>query len=73
MNISVQLQIRNNPNYQRFLRENSQWYKILNRNPEYFNNFIEEMKKKYRLTTTDKINNVIEKFQLIRKFMNIIE
>jgi hypothetical protein len=72
MNLNIQFQIKSNPNYQRYLRENSYWYKILNRNPENFNAFAEEMKKKYRLTTTDKINNVLEKFQLIQKFMSII-
>jgi hypothetical protein len=72
MNLNIQFQIKSNPNYQRYLRENSYWYKILNRNPENFNAFAEEMKKRYRLTTTDKINNVLEKFQLIQKFMSIM-
>ena len=44
MQLGLQFKIRANPTYQRFLRENSHWYKILNRHPELFNHFISEMK-----------------------------
>ena len=36
MNLDIQFKIKNNPNYQRYIRENSYWYKILNRTPEAF-------------------------------------
>ncbi|MDD3821699.1 MAG: YlbE-like family protein [Bacilli bacterium] len=72
MNLDIQFKIKANPNYQRYLRENSHWYKILNRHPEQFNYFAEEMKERYKLRTTDKIDDFLEKIKLVRKFMNII-
>lgn len=36
MTLDIQYNIRNNPNYLKYIRENSHWYKILNRNPEMF-------------------------------------
>ena len=40
MDLYLQYKIKSNPNYIRFLRENSNWYKYLNRNPIYFNETI---------------------------------
>ena len=34
---------------------------------------IQEMKEKYKLTTTDKINELSEKLDLIRTFMNVLK
>ena len=33
MKINTYLKIKNDPNLQRYIRENSYWYKLLNRNP----------------------------------------
>ena len=33
MNLETQFKIKNNPMLQKYIRENSYWYKILNRNP----------------------------------------
>ena len=72
MNLDVQFKINSDVNYKRYLRENSNWYKILNRNPERFNDFVSEMKEKYRLRPTDKINDITEKIQLIQMFLNAL-
>lgn len=73
MNLDIQFKIKNNPNMQRYLRENSIWYKYLNRNPEYFNSFNEEMKEKYKLRPGDKINNFVDKLDLITSFLNVLK
>ncbi len=70
MNIETIVKIKNNPMLQKYIRENSYWYKILNRNPNYFNYFVDDMKKSYKLTTTDKINEISDKLDLIKAFMN---
>ena len=49
MNLDLQFKIKNDPNMTRYLRENSNWYKYLNRNPDYLSAFNEEMKEKYLL------------------------
>ena len=33
MTLDIQFKIKNDPNYIRYLHENSYWYKFLNRNP----------------------------------------
>jgi lipopolysaccharide biosynthesis regulator YciM len=59
MNLETQFKIKSNPLLQKYIRENSYWYKILNRNPEYINKMIEDMKKAYKLTFEDKIDDLI--------------
>ncbi|MDD4036324.1 MAG: YlbE-like family protein [Bacilli bacterium] len=72
MNYNIQFKIKGDPLYQRYIRENSHWYKILNRNPERFNDFIEEIKTRYKLRPTDKLNNILDKIRLVQKFMSMI-
>ncbi len=73
MNLDLQFKIKNDPNMTRYLRENSNWYKYLNRNPDYFNAFNEEMKEKYKLRPGDKINNFVDKLDLISSFINVLK
>jgi len=72
MTLELQFKIKSNPNYIKFLRENSFWYKTLNRNPELFNLFVDEMKEKYKLRASDKINNVVDKINLIQSFLSVM-
>lgn len=73
MNLETQFKIKNDPMLQKYIRENSYWYKNLNRNPNLVEYMIQEMKEKYKLTTTDKINDLSEKLDLIRTFMNVLK
>ena len=65
MVLELQFKIKNNPNYLRYLRENSYWYKRLNRNPGSFKQFEEEVKKAYHLRTTDRIVKAISTIELL--------
>jgi hypothetical protein len=71
MNIETQIKVFNNSNALRYLRQNSYWYKMLNRNPESFNVLVEEMKKAYKLNTEDKLESIAEKMKMVQMFMNI--
>lgn len=66
MTIDIQYKIKNNKNYVRFLRENSNWYKYLNRNPVNFKFFEEEVKTIYQLRPTDKINKVMNTIEMLQ-------
>ena len=72
MDTRIKLIIDSNPNYKIYLRSNSYWYKILNRNPNMIDKFIDEVKEKYKLRTTDKIENMIDKINMMSKFINIL-
>lgn len=72
MDTRIKIMIDANPNYKRYLRTNSYWYKTLNRNPEMINNFISEVKEKYKLRTSDKINDIMDKIDMVSKFINVL-
>ena len=73
MNIETQLKIRNNPNLKHFLRENSWWYKELNRNPESINEMQIEMKNYYKMNLSDQIDRFGKRIEMIRTFMDIMK
>lgn len=52
-----------------YLKDNSEWYKYLNRNPKYYGAFLENMKDKYKLRPTDKIKSTIDNIDLIRAIL----
>lgn len=73
MSINLQYKIKNNLMYQKFLRENSIWYKYLNRNPLLFNDFISDMKDKYELKPSDRLNKVLNNISLIQNFLDVLK
>lgn len=72
MDTRIKLIIDSNPNYKRYLRSNSYWYKTLNRNPQMVDSFVKEVKEKYKLRTQDKINNIMDKIDMLSKFINVL-
>ena len=68
MNLETQFKIKSNPIYVQYLHENSEWYKILNRDSSMFKVFEENVKRDYKLRTSDKI---IRALDTIEMFQNI--
>ena len=73
MNYDIQQRIHNDINLKRFIRENSYWYKELNRNSSNFPYFVDDMKIKYKLTTSDKINRTIDNISMINSFLDVLK
>lgn len=73
MILPIQFKIKENPYYLRYLRSNSYWYKTLNRNPRNFKAFEEEVKREYRLTKTDRLENAINTFEMLEKILSTIK
>jgi len=73
MQLDILMKINQDPIQKRFLRENSYWYKYLNRNSIYYKNFIDEMKEKYKLTTSDKLNKAIDNINMIHNFLDVLK
>lgn len=71
MNRSVLDKLISEEKYRLFLRENSNYYKDLNRDYKYYDTFKKEMKEKYKLRVIDKVDNVVDSIDLISKFMDI--
>lgn len=72
MTLELQFKIKNNPYYLRYLRENSIWYKYLNRNPEMFKTFEEEVKDKYELRPIYKISKALDTITMLQNVMSTL-
>lgn len=70
MPLEIQFKLKENPLYIKYLRENNIWYKRLMRNPKLFDAFVDEMKIKYKLRTSDKINKVMDTLDLVSNLFN---
>lgn len=69
MKYETKIFIYNNPNLLRYLRENSMWYKRLNRG-ESISIMEEEMKAKYGLRLKDKVDKISTGIDLVNAFMD---
>ena len=47
MSIDLIMKINSDPKQKQFLRENSYWYKYLNRSNTFYKEFLNDMKNKY--------------------------
>ena len=72
MDMKIKILLDSNANYKKYLRYNSYWYKILNRDSNRINDFIKEYKERNKLRVTDKIENAMDKLDLITKFINVL-
>lgn len=72
MSYEIQRRIDNDINLKRYLRENSNWYKRLNRSDDSFPYFVEEMKVRYKLTIGDKINRTIDNISMLESFIDVL-
>lgn len=73
MRLDIQYQINQDERQKMFLRENSYWYKYLNRNSVYYKDFINDMKDKYKLRTTDKLNKMMDNINLMKNFLDVLK
>ena len=73
MRLDILMNINSDPKQKQFLRENSYWYKYLNRDSRYYKDFINDMKEKYKLTTADKINKLSNNINTIRTFLEVLK
>lgn len=70
MNREVLEKLKQDPKYLKYLRQNSLWYKTLNRDSNKYNEFVKAMKVKYKLRTIDKIDNFVDSVDLITKILD---
>ena len=73
MNLYLQYKIKQDPRQLQFLRENSYWYKYLNRSENYYKEFVNDMKDKYKLKPTDRLNKMIDDINLVSSFLEVLK
>ncbi|MBQ7031846.1 MAG: hypothetical protein IJN13_05765 [Bacilli bacterium] len=59
--------------FKKYLDENSNYIKYLNRNPETYKNFIKEMKELYKERTSDKINDAINTIDIVSSILGTLQ
>ena len=73
MTLELQFKLKSNPLFIKYLHENSYWYKILNRDPYMFNEFVQEVKKNYKLRPSDRINEALNTFEMISTIFSTLK
>lgn len=73
MQLITQYALESDERFHKYLRENSEWYKYLNRSPKNYTLFVQEMKKKYKLNVTDKISSTLDNIDLVTSVINTVK
>ena len=73
MTLEVQYKLKSNPNYIKYLRENSTWYKILTRYPSKFEEFKQEVMVNYKLRPVDKISKTLDTITMIQNLLSTMK
>ena len=73
MTTDVQIKISSDPRLVSFIRQYPIWYKRLNRNPLLFREFNEDMKDKFKIRTSDKLNKTLENISMIQAFLDVLK
>ena len=69
MTLQVQFALKQNPHCLAYIHEHSNWYKILNREPERFKELNELAKEYYKLRPTDKLERMVDTISLVSNLM----
>ena len=72
MKTETLIKIRNNPIIYNYLRENSYWYKAINRDDSILKEIENKAKEYYKLNLSDKLSNLNDKINIFKTFMDII-
>lgn len=73
MTTDVQIKISSDPRLVSFIRQYPIWYKRLNRNPLLFREFNEDMKDKFKIRPSDKLNKTLENISIIQAFLDVLK
>ena len=73
MEYYLQQKLQEDKNFKRYLENNSNYIKYLNRNPESYKNFIKDMKELYKERPTDKINDVVNTIDIVSSIIETLK
>jgi hypothetical protein len=73
MEYFLQEKLKTDKNFKRYLAENSNNIKYLNRDPNYHKEFMRLMKEHYKERTTDKINNAVNTINIVSSIIDTLK
>lgn len=73
MQLPLQIAFKENLREYNRLKDNSYFFKELNRGTMDYKSFMQEMKNKYKERTTDKLNAVVDNMELISSVLDVLK
>ena len=73
MDLNTQNYLKNNKKMYNYLKSNSNYIKDLNRDSINLKKFENDMKEKYKIRTSDKLNDVIDNIDLVSSMLNVFK
>ena len=73
MQLQNQIYFKNNIKEYNYLKENSWYIKDLNRGIKNYEDFVKDMKVKYKERTTDKINSALDNISVISSVLDVLK
>ena len=73
MQLYNQIYFKNNIKEYNYLKENSWYFKYLNRGTKNYNDFVKDMKVKYKERATDKLSSAIDNIDIISSIIDTIK
>lgn len=64
---------RENPKSYDLLKQNSYYFKNLNRGVVDYKNFVSDMKVKYKERATDKLESIMDNMELVSSVLNVLK
>lgn len=68
----IMFRIKQDNNLYTYLKYHSNWYLALSRNINSINDMVNEMKKEYRLTSEDKIEDLTKKLEMVSSILQVL-
>ena len=69
----LQMSFRENIKAYDLLKENSYYFKALNRGTENYKTFLSDMKVKYKERVTDKLESIMDNMDLVSSILNVLK
>lgn len=69
----LQMSFRENPKMFELLKQNSYYFKGLNRGVVDYKKFVSDMKVKYKERTSDKLENIMDNMELVSSVLNVLK
>lgn len=69
----LQMSFRENPKMFELLKQNSYYFKGLNRGVVDYKKFVSDMKVKYKKRTSDKLESIMDNMELVSSVLNVLK
>lgn len=69
----LQVAFRENPKMFELLKQNSYYFKGLNRGVVDYKKFVSDMKVKYKERTSDKLESIMDNMELVSSVLNVLK